>query len=384
MHGIKVNNLITGARAIRPVSTSIIGIVATATAPVGAATDALNAAFPLNKPVLVTDIRAAIGKAGTAGTLLAALQAISDQTSPIMVVVRVEEGEDDEETEDNIIGTIGDDGLATGMQCLLDAEVQVGVRPRILGAPGLDSQAVTVALQIIAKKLRGFVYSAIPADTVAAGLVYRGEMSAREQMLIWPNFSSDFEGDAIARALGLRSRIDQEFGPHYALSNFAVDGVTGINKSVHFDLQDATTPVGLLNEGDITSIVRMNGFRFWGVRTTSDVPEYAFEPVVRMDQFIQDTMAAGLAWAVGKPATVGLFRDVEETINAELGRLTAINWIIGGEAYIDPSLNSPAALAAGMGTVDYDVTYASPLEQLILNQRITDKYYSGFADQVNN
>lgn len=387
MHGIKVNNLTTGARAIQPVSTAIIGLVATASAAAGPIADALDDAFPLDTPVLVTDIRDAIGKAGTAGTLRAALEAIADQTTPILVVVRVAEGvgEDaDEETEENVIGTIGVAGVATGMQALLDAEVQLGVRPRILGCPGLDTEAVTAALVVIAKKLRGFVYAAVPDETVAAALVYREDFSARELMLIWPNFSSEFEGDAIARAMGLRSRIDQEQGPHYALSNNAVDGVTGISKSVHFDLQDATTPAGLLNDGDITTIVRMTGFRFWGVRTTSDVPQYAFESVVRMDQFIQDTMAMGLAWAVGKPATVGLFRDIEETINAELSRLKARGWIIGGEAFIDPSLNSPASLSAGIGTVDYDVTYAAPLEQLILNQRITDKYYAGFADQLNN
>lgn len=384
MHGIKVNLVTTGARAVQPVSTAIIGMVVTATAPVGAEADALNLAFPLNKPVLITDIREAIGKAGTGGTLKPTLEAIADQTTPILVVVRVTEGVDDAATEANVIGTIGVDGIATGMQALLDAEVQVGVRPRILGVPGLDTEAVTAALVVIAKKLRGFVYAAVPDETVAAALVYRAEFSARELMLIWPNFTSDFDGDAIARAMGLRSRIDQEQGPHYSLSNVAVDGVTGISKSVHFDLQDATTPAGLLNDGDITTIVRMTGFRFWGVRTTSDVPQYAFEAVVRMDQFLQDTMAMCLAWAIGKPATVGLFRDVEETINAELGRLKSRGWIIGGQAFIDPALNSPAQLAAGIGTVDYDVTYAAPLEQLILNQRITDKYYAGFADQLNN
>ena len=68
----------------------------------------------------------------------------------------------------------------------------------------------------------------------------------------------------------------------------------------------------------------------------------------------------------------------------EVARLKARDWIIGGKSRIDPALNSPAQLAAGIGTVDYDVTFAAPLENLILNQRITDKYYSGFADQLNN
>lgn len=382
MHGIKVNILTDGARAIQPVSTAIIGIVATATAAAGPAAAALDAAFPLNKPVLVTNITDAIGAAGTDGTLKPALAAIADHTTPILVVVRVAEGEDDAATEANIIGTVTA-GVASGMQALLDAEVQLGVRPRILGAPGLDTQAVTAALVIIAKKLRGFVYAAVPEETVADALTYRAEFSARELMLIWPNTSSAFEGDAIARALGQRARIDQDIGPHQSLSNIALNGVTGISRSVHFDLQDDTTPAGLLNDGDITTIVRMTGFRFWGVRTTSDLPEFAFEAVVRMDQYVQDTMAMGLAWAVGKPVTAGLFRDIEETIDAELGRLKARGMIIGGKSRVDPALNTPAQLAAGRGTIDYDVTYAAPLEELTLNQRITDKYYGGFADQVN-
>src|SRR3546814_11101295 len=81
---------------------------------------ALDAAFPLNKPVLVADIRGAIGKAGNDGTLRPTLEAIADQTSPILVVVRVAEGVDDEATEANIIGPVGVDGVATGLQALLD------------------------------------------------------------------------------------------------------------------------------------------------------------------------------------------------------------------------------------------------------------------------
>ena len=91
MHGIKVNELTTGARTIVPIASAVIDLVATVTADVGAPAAALDAVFPLNTPVLVTDIRSAIGKAGEGGTLLPALEAIADQTSPILVVVRVGE-----------------------------------------------------------------------------------------------------------------------------------------------------------------------------------------------------------------------------------------------------------------------------------------------------
>lgn len=384
-HGIKTNLLTTGVRALAPVATAIIGMVVTATAEAGAPTDALDLAFPLNTPVLVTDIRDAIGKAGTGGTLKPALEAIADQTTPILVIVRIEEGVDDEATETAIIGTIGVDGIATGMQALLDAEVQVGIRPRILGVPGLDTQAVTVALAIVARKLRGFGYAAAVGDTIAEAITYRAEFAQRELMLLWPNFTGDFAGDAVARALGLRARIDQEQGWHKTLSNIAVDGVTGIDKSVYFDLQDDTTPSGVLNSAHITTIIRTTGFRFWGNRTCVDetLPQYNFESAVRTSQALQDIIAEGLAWAVDRPMTVSLIRDILETINAEFRRLKAEGRIIGGLASFDGGLNPSENLAAGKLVIDYEFTPCAPAESITLNQLITDKYYAGFADQLN-
>lgn len=384
-HGITVNELTTGARAIAPVASAIIGLIATASAPVGVAADALNAAFPLDTPVLVTSIRDAIGVAGNAGTLKPALEAIADQTTPIMVVIRVAEGAGEDADEETIANVIGDitDGVATGMQAFLDAEVQLGVRPRILGAPGLDAQEVTVALAVVAKKLRGFVYAGAVGDTIAEALTYREEFSQRELMLLWPNFTGTFEGDAVARAMGLRARIDEEQGWHKTLSNVAVDGVTGISKSVHFDLQDPSTPAGLLNAGHVTTIVRQTGFRFWGNRTCSDVAEYAFESAVRTSQVLQDTIARGLLWAVDKPMTKGLIRDILETINAEIRGLVAQGRMIGGRAWFDDAANESADLAAGQLVISYEFTPCAPAEQITLNQIITDKYYAGFADQVN-
>lgn len=382
MHGIKVNELTTGARPIVPIASAVIGLVATATADAGPPAAALDAAFPLNTPVLVTDIRSAIGDAGEGGTLLPALEAIADQTSPILVVVRVAPGEDDAETAANVIGG-NTGGVATGMQCLLDAQAQLGIRPRILGCPGLDVQEVTAQMVIIAKRLRAMVYARAIGDEIADVLTYREEFSARELMLVWPNFTNQFAGDAVARAMGLRARIDEEQGWHKTLSNVAVDGVSGIDKSVYFDLQDATTPAGVLNDGQVTTIIRMNGYRFWGNRTCSDLPEFAFESAVRTAQVLQDTIAEGLAWAVDKPMTRGLIKDIIETINAEFRSLKAQGRIIDGKAWFDPALNSQTDLASGRLTIDYDFTPAAPAENIILNQRITDRYYAGFADQLN-
>lgn len=381
-HGITVNEPVTGIRPILEKSTAVIGLVATA-ASTGdvAAKAALDAAFPLDRPVLVTDVRGAIGTAGDTGTLVKALGAIADQGTPLVIVVRVAEGADDAATTANVIGH-SVDGRYTGIQALLAAEGVTGVRPRILGAPGLDAQAVTDALLVVAKRLRGFVYAACDgAITRDAAVTYRDEFNARELMLIFPD-ATGWQGQAIATALGLRAMLDEQYGWHVSLSNRPIAGVTGLTADIHFDIRDMSTDAGVLNEGQVTTIVRMNGYRFWGNRTCSEEPLFAFETATRSAQAIQDAIADGLATFIDKPMTVGLVRDIEETVNATLRAWVNQGRLVGGRAWIDMSVNTPDQLSAGKLVVDYDFTPPAPLEALTLNQRITGRYYSGFGDQL--
>ena len=383
MHGITIIEKATGARTIQTRSMAVIGLVATASAAVGAAADALNAAFPLNTPVLVTSVDMAAGMAGTGGTLRSALEAIGDQASPIVVVVRVAEGDDQEETDANVIGgTAG--GTYTGIQALLAAQSVLGIRPRILGAPGLDTQDVTAELVIAAKKLRAMVYArAIGAD-VAQAITYRENFGDRELMLIWPDTSATFAGDAVARALGLRAMIDEQQGWHKTISNVTIGGVTALTKDVHFDLQDNSTPAGLLNDAQVTTLIRNNGFRFWGNRTCAgdDHPEFSFESAVRTSHALQDMIVTGLGPFMDQPMTVGLIKDLLETANANLRQLVAEGRIIGAQAYYDPALNSSIQLASGRPTISLKYTPAAPLENPIVELINTAEYYDGFAEQL--
>ena len=173
---------------------------------------------------------------------------------------------------------------------------------RAIGAPGLDNQAVTTALVAIAQKLRGMVYAtAFDCADVSEAVLYRDEFGARELMLIWPDFvswntttSASEIAHATARALGLRAKIDEEVGWHKTLSNIAVNGVTGLSKDVFWDLQDPSTDAGVLNAGEVTTLVKANGYRFWGSRTCSDEPLFAFESATRTAQVLADSIADSL------------------------------------------------------------------------------------------
>lgn len=382
-HGITVTEVSSGTRTLVALSTAVIGLVATAP-------DADAATFPLDRPALITDIETAIGQAGVTGTLAKSLRAIADQTRPILVVVRVAEGDDAAETASNIIGTTTDTGQRTGMQALLAAQAQLGVRPRIIGAPGLESQAVTAALAIVAKKLRGFAYARALGETVAAAITYRANFSERELMLLMPDFvafdtaaSANVTSYAAARALGLRALIDEQTGPQKTLSNVPVSGVVGLTKDIYWDIEDQDTDAGLLNAADVTALIRTdNGFRFWGNRTCSADPLFAFESTVRVAQLIADTVARGMVWALDKPLTRSLAKDIIETINGFFATLKAGGVILGARAWFDEANNSVIDLTAGKLRIDYDYTVPPPLEDLGFIQRITDVYFADFASQL--
>ena len=351
-----------------------------------------NEAFPLNTPVLVTNVLDAIGDAGTTGTLPAALDAIADQASAIVVVVRVEEGAEANETEANVIGTVTPEGKKTGLKALLAAEQNLGVKPRIIGVPGLDTENVTAETISIAQKLRAFVYaSCYGCATIEDAIMYRDGFGARELMLIWPDFvafnvntATSGTAHAVARAMGLRAKIDQQVGWHKTLSNVAVNGVTGINKDVHWDLQDPNTDAGLLNANEVTTLIQRDGFRFWGSRTCSADPLFQFENYTRTAQILADTIAEAHMWAVDKPMHPSLAKDIIEGINAKFRELKALGLLIDARAWFDAEANTKDTLKAGKLYIDYDYTPVPPLENLLLRQRITDRYLVDFAARVNS
>lgn len=383
LHGVRVLEITNGVRPIRTIASAVIGFVAT-----GADADA--SVFPLNTPVLITDIATAIGKAGTKGTLPYVLDAIKDHGNPATVVVRVEEGETEAETTSNVIGTTTADGMKTGLQALTVAKASLGVTPRILGAPGLDTQPVAAELASIAALIRAFAYvSAWGCATKEAAVAYRDNFGARELMVIWPDFvswdtttSANRTEWAVARALGLRAKIDEEVGWHKTLSNVAVQGVTGITKPVFWDLQNPATDAGYLNQNEVTTLIRQDGFRFWGSRTCTEDPLFAFENYTRTAQILADTMAEAHFWAVDKPMSVTLFRDIVDGLNAKFRELVRNGYLIGGGAWFDPSFNDATSLKAGKGTVSFDYTPVPPLEDLTFRQTITDVYLLNFATQV--
>lgn len=378
-HGIQTVEVSTGTRSITTAATAIIGVIVTA--PDADADD-----FPLNTPILVTDVETAIGKAGAGGTIQTALRAIANQAQPIIVLVRVEDAEEEADLIANVIGTTTAGGQKTGLQALLAAEGRGLPKPRIIAAPGLDGQAVTAAMIVVAKKLRGMVYAGAKGDTVAEAVTYAGQFEARELMLLWPDVKAVNDAGATvivpaaAFAIGLRAAIDRDVGFWKTLSNVTIQGVLGLERDVQWDITNLDTEAKLLNDAGITAVVNANGgYRFWGNRTQSADPLFAFESAVRTAHVLLDTIGAGLLWAIDKDLRPHLVKDIVNTINAKLDEIKSRGGLIGAKARYNPAKNSEETLSAGKLWIDYDYTPVPPLEQLTLTQQITDEYFADFA-----
>ncbi|CDL80372.1 Major tail sheath protein XnpS1 of the Xenorhabdicin, a R-type bacteriocin (fragment) [Xenorhabdus cabanillasii JM26] len=95
-------------------------------------------------------------------------------------------------------------------------------------------------------------------------------------------------------------------------------------------------------------------------------------------------MAEAHMWAIDKPLTPSLVRDIIEGINAKLRELKANGYLIDGQCWYDDTVNSKDTLKAGKLYIDYDYTPIPPLENLLLRQRITDQYLMDFANRINS
>lgn len=188
----------------------------------------------------------------------------------------------------------------------------------------------------------------------------------------------------IATALALRALIDETNPASFtkSISNVAIASVDGIALPRTWDIEDPNTEVGYLNSHEVTSLIQHEGFRFWGNRTTSDDPRFAFETVTRTAQFLLDTIIEGCFPFTDKPLTPILVRDIIDSINAKLRTFVARGWLIGASCWYNEEWNNTADLAQGLLYIDYDYTPVPTLENLFLNQRITDRYLVDFSKLI--
>lgn len=378
LHGIETVEVDDGLRAIQTVKSSLIGFVGTAPA-------ADDAVFPLNTPILLAGPRQA-ALLGADGTLLDAYNAAYAQGVNSIVIIRVEAEETPAATLTKVAGVAAD---STGVWALLAAPNVLGLTPRILAAPGFTSAAaadpaspVTQALISVAERLRAVAIADGPnttetdavtdADKYGSARLYIVDPAVR----VWDAATSTYATrPASAFVAGALSASDAKRGFWWSPSNQVLQGVAGTARPVPWAISDPDTEANRLNEAGIATIVRKDGFRLWGNRSTATDPNWAFLSVRRTADMIYESVEEALLWAMDRPFSAQLLLDLRDSVQAYLSTLEGRRAILGGSVWIDPELNTEATLKAGKLFLNFDFEPPAPLENLILQAHRNGDYY---------
>ncbi|MFN4058226.1 MAG: phage tail sheath subtilisin-like domain-containing protein [Roseinatronobacter sp.] len=385
LHGVEVVQIDDGLRPIQTVKSSIIGFV-------GTAPDADAADFPLNAPVLVTGPRMA-SALGALGTLRAAYLAAYAQGVAEIVVVRVEHGADAAATRANVIG---DETLYAGVYAFLASGSLNGQVPRILAAPGFTSgdpadgvNPVVSALLSVASRLRAVVIKDGPNMTEAAAIVDAALYGSDRLYIVDPavrvfdqTTATSLTRPASAFVAGLLSKRDRERGFWWSPSNQEVRGITGVSRPVGFQMSEPATEANRLNEAKVATIIRQNGFRLWGNRSTATDPIWAFLSVRRTADMIYESIEAAHLWAMDRPFSAQLLLDIRDSVQAYLDTLITRGAILGGRVWLDPELNTEATLKQGKLFLDFDIEPPAPLERLTFRAHRNGVYYEELVATV--
>ncbi|MGX9855770.1 phage tail sheath subtilisin-like domain-containing protein [Limimaricola variabilis] len=386
LHGVEVLEVDSGARPIRTVRTGVIGIVGTA--PGADATE-----FPLNTPVLVAGSRAKAAKLDLDGTgggsLPAALDGILDQIGAVCIVVRVDEGADEDATLANVVGGVnGGTGQFEGVHALLGAEAVVGFAPKILCAPGWTHQRPTAAanpvvaeLEGIANRLRAIIVADGPNTTDADAQTYAGDWGSSGRVYVVDPWVTVLDGDgntvsepASARVAGVIARTDADRGFWHSPSNKGIFGIMGTSRPVDFKLGDSASRANLLNENDVTTIIRQDGFRLWGNRVPTADPKWQFLSVRRIADTLHESIQRAHLWAVDRNITKTYLEDVADGVNGYIRTLIERGALLGGECYADPDLNTAASIQEGKVYFNLRFTPPYPAEHITFRSHLVDDY----------
>ena len=279
---------------------------------------------------------------------------------------------------DVVGGASAVDGSYTGVNALLGARSDVGVKPKIVIAPRWTQPSasgakspVTGEIEKVVDRLTGIGFVDGRNTTDEAAQTDVEGVSGRRIMFIDPwAKDGDIGRPASAVYAGVTARTDADIGFWASPSNKLISGITGTGRAIDFTSGDAGSRANLLNENNISTIIREDGFRTWGNRAADG----SFLSVQRTADMIAESIQQAHLYAVDRGITKGLVDAVVESVRAYLRSLQARGAILGGDAWFDANLNDANSVADGRLVVDYDFTPVYPAERVQFRAHMVNDY----------
>ena len=303
-------------------------------------------------------------------------------------------------TSADIIGAVDETGEKTGIKALYDSPNTLGIKPRILIAPGyaVAGSACAAAMIEAAGKLRAHAYLDVPLGiTVEEAIQGRGEggvvnlgTSSQRAVLCYPyvkilNDNEEIDLEPMSQHLaGLASKVDTAEGFWVSISNNEFLGVIGLETPVMWELSDPNCEANRLNAVGISTAVRPfgGGFKAWGNRSAAFPQEthpINFVCVRVVADLLHEAIEKNLLPWIDKPLTRAVLDSARESVLAYLDKLTNQGAILGG-SFEWPTIDNPAdSLALGHVTYVLNFMPPTPLERVTIRSEIDTAWLGKLA-----
>ncbi len=303
----------------------------------------------------------------------------------------------------DVIGTVDENGNRSGMKVWQDARTTVGDMPRILAIPGYSTQAsVAAALAVMAEKI-GAVY----ALDAPAGLTTQQVLEGRGVTgTINLNTSStrayilDMHCKAFNAATGLEelqpsspfvagliARVDKEEGFWVSPSNHELRSITGVERSVDFDVMDSDSEATQINSKGVATIVREygTGFILWGNRSAaypSNADPESFLCIRRVMDVLKYSLGYNMRPFMDRPMLLANIDSVLSSMNAFVRSLIGQGALVGGEVTFEPDKNDPLNLAQGKVKFNLRHMAPTPMEHIEIESQMDIELFRVLFENV--
>ena len=270
-------------------------------------------------------------------------------------------------------------GYTAAPTLALPAGAGAGANAAFTTTRGTVGNAVVAELLGIAERLRAVIIADGPNTTDAAAIAYAGDFGSPRVYVVDPWLLVQDGTELVAeppsaRVAGLIAKIDNDRGFWWSPSNKEINGIVGTARPVDFKQGDANSRANMLNEQNVATVIRQNGFRLWGNRTLSSDAKWAFLSVRRTADILNESLQRAHLWAVDRPITRNYLEEVAEGVNAYIRSLVAQGALLGGKCWADPDLNTPANIADGKVFFNFDFTAPYPAEHITFRSILTTEY----------
>ncbi len=465
LHGLETKERDAGnPRFVATIDTGIIYL--TGTAP--RASTALYKPHQLNVLHGYNDLPKGLGSSGTLPLQIEYAMRQAGQTSPTIVYAIVPEGDTEEETIANVLGSRIN---RTGLFALSRAKPELNLAPKILGAPGFTSfrpadgiaelvledggsgyksapdvtieaapgddtgsgataactindagevdsvfiltpgyrfkeapkvvfsggggegakarvqlgtcaNPVASQLNSLARRYRAMAVVSGPNSNAEDAVQYRLDFSSSRLYIIDPYIKVQPGAELLSipaegAMMGLQARIDYEEGFWVSPSNHVLEGVLGTHRPIEHSRSDPSFESQYLNRNHVGTIVRAEsgGFKLWGNRVAENDPLHVFWPVRRAHDTIIESIEIASEPYNDKPFAVQNLVDIGLTASKALRRWKGMGATLGGEVWLDPTLNTAESMASGLTYISYDAEAPAPMEHIVFIFNRNTGYY---------